>query len=163
MTIVLDATVWIDLHVAGLHEKVLVLGSKICSVDVLVREELLIPDGAKLEGLGLQVCELDGAGVAQAAQWAAEAPELSTHDCFSLELARRNGWRLATGDGPLRKKAAAEGVELCDTLDVLDLLADADMLDMADLRQFKRRLYQGRRKYDSRKAKALEKRLRRKQ
>ncbi len=161
MKIVLDATVWVDLHVAGLHKRVVALGAKICSVDVVVEEELLEPDGQELKGLGLEVCEVDEEGVQKTVQWGDQVPELSVGDRFSLALAWRHGWRLATSDSKLRSKAHEEGVQLCDTLDILALLAAAGNLNLEDLQRFKRDLRKAGRNYDRRKAKELEKELKR--
>ena len=160
MKIVLDATVWIDLHTAGLDERVLSLGNRICSVDILVETKLLEPDGAKLKRLGLAVYEVDGEGVSKAIQWRADVPQLSEDDVLSLALAYRHGWMLGTGDGDLRNKAEKEGVQLCDTLDILALLAAAGNLDLEDLQRFKRELRKADRNYDRKKAKQLEKKLR---
>jgi len=160
MKIVLDAKVWIDLHIAGLDERALALRGRICSVDVVVEQELLEPDGERLRSLGLEVCELDATGVAVARQWQGEVPELSTGDCFSLALAWRNGWRLATADGRLVRKAQAEGVPVCDTVDVLALLAEEGQLSLIDLQLFKKLLFRAKQPYNRSKVRQLEKRLR---
>jgi hypothetical protein len=45
---------------------------------------------------------------------------LTVPDSFALALAKRNGWTLLTGDGPLRELAKAEGVDCHGVLWLLD-------------------------------------------
>ena len=46
----------------------------------------------------------------------------SVYDCIALAIAKVRGLTLLTGDGPLRKAAAAEGVAVMGTIGILDQL-----------------------------------------
>lgn len=53
----------------------------------------------------------------------------SLFDCVALAIAKSRGIILLTGDGPLRKAAKAEGVQVMGTIGVLDQLKLEKLID----------------------------------
>ena len=152
MCVVLDSNVWFSLYCGGLHLKVLQLGDRVCSVDYVVREELISgPNGEVLKEHGLRVEEVSGEGVEKAYAWRAAWPELSMGDVFSLALAWERGWGLATRDDLLERLAKSEDVALLCVVGVMRMMAEAGILTEDDIRNFKRRMYVDKRPYDKRK------------
>jgi len=65
--VVLDSNIWFSLYCGRLHLKALQLGDRVCSVDYVVREELISgPKGEVLKEHGLRVEEVSGEGVEKA-------------------------------------------------------------------------------------------------
>lgn len=57
---------------------------------------------------------------------------LQRTDCIALAIAKVRGITLLTGDGPLRKAAKAEGVQVMGTIGVLDQLSEGRYIDLAE-------------------------------
>jgi len=150
--VVLNSNVWFSLYCGDLHLKVLQLGGRVCSVDYVVREELISgPKGEVLKEHGLRVEELDEAGVDQAYAWRAAWPQLGVADVFSLALAWGRGWGLATRDDLLERLARSEDVSVVCVVAVMRMMAEAAILIEDDIRNFKRGMYIDKRPYDKRK------------
>ena len=85
------------------------------SVPDLLYESELKPYGDRLLALGLEVLQLDGAGVHQAVQYRRHVPSLSLSQTFALVLARTIDTRLLTDEACLRHLAGKEGVACHDS------------------------------------------------
>jgi predicted nucleic acid-binding protein len=133
LVLVSDTSVIIDLERGEILESVFKLNYEFVVPDLLFEEELKPYGGDRLLKLGLQVAELDGAGVGRAIQRRQKTPSLSLPDVFALTLARENGWVLLTGDGSLRALADAESLECHGVLWVFDELEVADLLEAESL------------------------------
>lgn len=111
VVLVSDTSVLIDLEIGELLEAAFRLPFAFAVPDLLYERELKSRDGGRLRELGLQVAELDGAGVADAVEYRKRVPELSLPDCFALALAGRYDWTLLTGDAKLRRLAQAIAID----------------------------------------------------
>ncbi|MEN6546579.1 MAG: hypothetical protein ABFE07_11090 [Armatimonadia bacterium] len=147
MCLVVDANVWFDLFCGNLHYRVLDLKPRVVAVDVVVAQLKHSPDGQALLQQGLQVRTVDGEGVKKAYEWRTSNPCLEVPDVFSLALAWRNGWQLATRDGSLRALAEEEGIAVLNTCHVLSLMAGSSLLREIDLICFKREMSKQNRPY----------------
>lgn len=58
----------------------------------------------------------------------------SSFDCIALAIAKVRGIILLTGDGPLRKAAKAEGVQVMGTIGILDQLFEGQYIDLNEFR-----------------------------
>ena len=64
--------------------------------------------------------------------WQLRWVRLALPDTFALTLAKKRGWLLLTGDGPLRALAAAEQVECHGVLWLIDLMHTERVVDEND-------------------------------
>ncbi len=161
MCVVLDSNVWFSLYCGDLHLKVLQLGDRVCSVDYVVRKELVSgPNGEVLKEDGLRVEEVSGEGVEKAYAWRAAWPQLSMGDVFSLALAWERGWRLATRDDLLERLAKSEDVAVLCVVGVMRMMAEAGILTEDDIRNFKRGMYVDKGRYDKRKLRDVDRLVR---
>ena len=155
MCVVIDSAVWFKLYCGGLHIKALQLGEQVCSVDYVVRKELLVPSGETLKQQGLRVEEVGGKSVDQARTWREEYPELklTVADVFCLALAWERGWRLATHDCRLATlaKSKSVGVPVLCVVEVMRMMAEAGILTEDDIRKFKHGMHRNKEPYDKRK------------
>ena len=127
--VVTDANIVIDLVAGGLLEEMFRLpGWEFCVPDVLYEEELADHHGLLLTGLGLKIETLPADAVEYVAGLRQRYRGPSTNDLFALALARSRGGVLLSGDGPLRKAAEAEGVEIHGTLWLGELLFEAGLV-----------------------------------
>ncbi len=96
-----------------------------------IEDELLSPPGLgeKLRGLGLQETELREEEFFLAEEFMGKYSKPSLFDCVALAIAKSRGIILLTGDGPLRKAAKAEGVQVMGTIGVLDQLKLEKLID----------------------------------
>ena len=120
--VVSDSSVLIDLERAALFPAAFALPLEFCVPDLLYRLELQPFGGDRLLSMGLNVRNLDGAGVAQATGYRRATPALSLSDAFALALAQRAGSTLLTGDARLRCLAADERVSCHGVLWLFDLM-----------------------------------------
>ena len=121
MTILVsDTSVLIDLERGELISCAFKMSATFAVPDVLYERELRDYGGEELVKLGLKVESLDGDGVELAMRHMQAQRHLTVPDSFALALAKRNGWTLLTGDGPLRDLAKAEGVDCHGVLWLLD-------------------------------------------
>ncbi|MCY4058618.1 MAG: PIN domain-containing protein [Gammaproteobacteria bacterium] len=118
--VVSDSSVLIDLERGAFFAAAFALPLEFCVPDVLYRREIEPFGGDRLVDMGLRVLELDGAGVARAAQYRRAVPALSVADAFALALARSIGGALLTGDARLRRLAGDEKVTCHGVLWLLD-------------------------------------------
>ncbi|MDE0422928.1 MAG: hypothetical protein OXK76_18840 [Gammaproteobacteria bacterium] len=84
--VVSDSSVLIDLERGCLFEAAFALPFDFCVPDLLYRLELEPYGGNELVARGLQVLELDGDGVAQAARYRQTERAISLSDAFALAL-----------------------------------------------------------------------------
>lgn len=96
-----------------------------------IADELLSPVGLSktLLGLGLKATELSEKEYLLAEEYTEKYSKPSTYDCVALAIAKCRNIVLLTGDGALRKAAAAEGVTVMGTIGVLDQLLDGEFID----------------------------------
>jgi predicted nucleic acid-binding protein len=121
-----DATILIDVLEAGLLQAMLGLPiafhvTDFVLAEILRPEQRSVLDAAVTQGL-LTVDSLEPADVEAVADLAAELPALSFQDGSCLFLAQRLRAALLTGDGALRKAAAAAGLRVHGALWILDTL-----------------------------------------
>jgi predicted nucleic acid-binding protein len=126
--LVSDTSVLIDLERGALLQTTFKLATPLAVPDVLYERELRASNGELLLTLGLQVLELDGAGVAVAQSYMARARGLSVPDAFALALAKRGGHILVCGDRTMKKLAQAESVECHGLFWILDRIVEAGLL-----------------------------------
>ncbi|HVJ38613.1 MAG TPA: PIN domain-containing protein [Stenotrophomonas sp.] len=126
--VVTDENIIIDVAAGGLLEEMFrISGWEFCVPDVLYVEELQEHHG-NLPALGLRVLAQPAESVDRIAQLRRRYRALSTNDLFALTLARSMGCALLSGDGPLRRAADAEGVEVRGTLWLMAALLEAHLI-----------------------------------
>lgn len=131
--VVTDANIIIDMAAGTLLEEMFRLsGWEFCIPDVLYVEELL-EHHANLPALGLKVLAQPAEVVDQIAHLRLRYRALGTNDLFALTLARSLGCALLSGDGPLRKAAGAEGVEVRGTVWLMDALLGAHLVTVDEV------------------------------
>lgn len=128
-----DTSVLVDLDRGSFVEAVFSLPVEFVVPDLLYERELRQHGGEELRELGLRVEELDGPGVVGALGYRVRESSLSLVDSFALALAVENHWILLTGDRVLRRLARSEGVDCHGLLWVLDLMAEATVVDRRTL------------------------------
>jgi len=62
-------------------------------------------------------------------QYQSDHPKLSRYDSHALAVAKARNLYLLTTDGPLRKVARQEGVDVMETLGLLDLLLEERIIE----------------------------------
>lgn len=127
MRLVVDATVWIDLHLGGLLAEVFALRWRLVSPDVIL-EELETLDPQLLRALGVEEVSLAEADYAILQSLIGRYPGPSVRDLTALVVSIRDGLGLLSGDGKLRKAAEDEGVPVHGTLWVLDALVEVAII-----------------------------------
>lgn len=130
-----DTSVLIDLERAHLIEAVFTLPMRFGVPDLLFDRELRSYGGDALLALGLEVMELDSAGVQLAQTYRAREVRISLPDAFALALAKGGTHDLLTGDGPLRALAEAELVPCHGVLWVFDQFAEKGSVSPAILHE----------------------------
>jgi len=138
--LVSDTSVLVDLERGGLLEAVFRLPVELAVPDLLFERELRGHGGERLVELGLRIEELDAAGVRRAIEYRRARRELSLPDVFALELARRYGWILLTGDGALRALAGEHQVDCHGVLWVLDRIQNDGVVSVQALLDGLRRI-----------------------
>jgi hypothetical protein len=117
MALVCDAAALLELARRALLRALPRLPFAVTVADVLHADPRFDLDGlhwAQLRRLGLRVQALDAEGVALAIACLADWPMLSSHDCFSVALARQRHWPLLTHNGCVAAAAAMHGVVVRD-------------------------------------------------
>ena len=114
VVISVDTNIWISLKRLGAIADVFRLDYRYLMEKNAARDELLSPIGLlqEVRSLGLVETDLNEEElkfVLHCQSWNAY-PRLSTYDLFALSIAKKRNILLLTGDGPLRKAAAEEGV-----------------------------------------------------
>lgn len=99
--------------------------------DETVEDELLSPPGLgdELLKMGLRKTELTQEEFYLAEALVSKYAKPSVYDCIALAIAKTRELTLLTGDGPLRKAAAAEGVNVMGTIGILDQLYDGRYIE----------------------------------
>ena len=126
-----DTNVWLDFETIDRLDYPFQLPYTYLMDEDAVRDELLSPQGLgdKLKSLGLQETELTEDEFYLVEEYMNRFAKLSTYDCIALSIAKRRGITLLTGDGPLRKAAHAEGVQVMGTIGVLDQLYERKIIE----------------------------------
>ena len=119
-----DTNVWIDFLEIGRLNLPFLLPYIYLMNDETIDNELLSPPGLSNEllQLGLQKTAMTETEFFLAEELVSKYSKPSVHDCIALAIAKVRGLILLTGDGPLRKTAALEGVAVMGTIGVLDQL-----------------------------------------
>ena len=109
-----DTNVWIDFMAIDKVELPFLLPCTYIMSDDAVNDELLSPEGFKdaLLQNGLKPVEYTEEEFTLADSYGSRYPKLSIYDRLALSIAKVRGIILLTGDRPLRRAAATEGV-LC--------------------------------------------------
>lgn len=122
--VVSDTSCMIDLRKAELLEAVLQLPHTFVMPDILFEDEWLCLSDAEKQSLcdlGLEVRGLPGPLVQRAGRYFNQYSRLTLNDCFALTLAEEiEDCILLTGDGPLRRIAGGNGIEVCGVLWITD-------------------------------------------
>lgn len=126
-----DTNVWIDFMEIEKLSLPFQLPYVYLMNDETVEDELLNPPGLgkELLQLGLQKTELTEEEFYLAEGLASKYAKLSAYDCIALAIAKVRGLMLLTGDGPLRKAAAAERVTVMGTIGILDQLHNGKYIE----------------------------------
>lgn len=135
--VVSDTSCMIDLRKADLLEAVLRLPYTFVMPNTLFEDEWLCLTEAEkraLCGLGLEVRDLAGPLVQRAGRYFNQHSRLKLNDCFALTLAEEIGeCILLTGDGPLRRIAESDGIEVRGVLWATDELEAHGIVPLATL------------------------------
>ena len=135
--VVSDTSCVIDLRKADLLDAVLRLPYTFVMPDTLFEDEWLCLTEAEkraLRGLGLEVRGLPGPLVQRAGRYFNQHGRLKLNDCFALTLAEEiEECILLTGDGPLRRIAEGNGLEVRDVLWATDELEAHGVVPLATL------------------------------
>ena len=128
----------IDLRKVGLLEALLQLPYTFVMPDILFNDEwLCLTDEEKtaLRDQGLEVKELSGAIVEKATRYFNQHAPLTLNDCFALTLAEEvEDCILMSGDGPLRRIADGNNIEVRGVLWLTDELEMHGIVDLETLR-----------------------------
>ena len=96
--------------------------------------------GTELASLGLQAVEITTEEFYYADEIHSKNPKLSVYDTFALAIAKFRQIVLLTGDGRLRKTAAAEGVTVRGTLWIFDELLRSGKISEDEYKGFMQKL-----------------------
>lgn len=126
-----DTNVWLDFATINRLEIPFKLPYTYIMNEDAIEDELLSPKELRenLVRLGLQAVELSEEEFYLAEEYTAKYAKPSLYDCVALAIAKVRGITLMTGDGPLRKAAAQEGVEVIGTIGVLDQLYEGTYIE----------------------------------
>ncbi len=127
MRLVVDATVWIDLHFGSLLAEAFTPRWELVSPDVIL-EELETVDPQVLRALGVEEVSLSSDDYVLLQDLISRYAGPSVRDLTALVIAVRDGLSLLSGDGKLRKAAESEGVPVHGTLWVLDKLVELSVI-----------------------------------
>lgn len=121
-----DTNIWLDFAIINRLELPFKLPYTYLMNEDAIEDELLNPPelGKDLMHLGLQKVELTEEEFFLAEEYANKYTKPSLYDCIALAIAKVRGIVLLTGDGPLRKAASAEGVQVLGTIGILDKLQE---------------------------------------
>ena len=131
-----DTNVWVDFATIDRLEYPFRLPYTYLMNNDVVEKEALSPKGLgdKLLELGLQAVELTIEEFFLAEEYTTKYAKPSLYDCVALAIAKTRGIILLTGDGPLRKAAKAEGVQVMGTIGVLDQLVERELIKREEYR-----------------------------
>ena len=126
--LICDTNILIDLEEGQLLEQFFQLPYEFRVPDILFYEELEAQHRDLLAS-GLQLGELSGQSMLDAAELIRRYGELSRNDCFALSFARQERCSLLTGDQALRSTAEKEAVTTKGTLWVVEQLVIHQIID----------------------------------
>lgn len=129
-----DTNVWLDFATIDRLELPFLLPYIYLMDSEAIEDELLNPPdiGEKLVNQGLQATELTEEEFYLAEELSGKYAKPSIYDCIALAIAKKKNIVLLTGDGPLRKAAKAEGVQVMGTIGILDQLIDGNHINLED-------------------------------
>ena len=128
-----DTNIWIDFATIDRIELPFKLPYIYLINQDAIEDEIRTPPGLgkKLIQLGLQKTQLSEEEFFFVEELVERYIKLSLYDCIALTIAKARGITLLTGDGPLRKAAALEGVSVVGTIGILDRLLEGRYVDLA--------------------------------
>lgn len=131
-----DTNVWLDFEVINRLALPFKLPYTYLMYIEAIEDELLSPPniGTELIKKGLVPTELTVDEFYMAEKFNAKYAKPSIYDCIALAIAKERNTILLTGDGPLRKAASAEDVQVIGTIGVLDQLLERKCIDEAEFR-----------------------------
>lgn len=133
-----DTNIFIDLFSVGLLEDVFRLPLRFHTVDYVI-EELTIPEQKKaiislVDSGDLLVKEFDEDEFADVIDmYSTRRSNVSVVDCSVWYYAKKNDYRLLTGDGKLRSSATADGVIVSGVLYLTDMLVDCGIVQPKEM------------------------------
>lgn len=129
-----DTNVWLDFATINRLEFPFKLPYTYIMNEDAIEDELLSPKELRetLVGLGLKAVELSEEEFYLAEEYNAKYQKPSLYDCVALAIAKVRGITLMTGDGPLRKAAEQENVDVIGTIGVLDRLYEGQYIKKED-------------------------------
>lgn len=132
-----DTNIWIDFStIEELELPFLLPNTYLISSDTLSDELIEPPDlGQQLIRLGLVTVEMSANEYLLVLEYADKYIQLSYYDRVALAIAKNRNIPLLTGDGPMRKAATQEGVEVIGTLRILDDLFKYALIDQEHYRE----------------------------
>jgi predicted nucleic acid-binding protein len=124
---VVDTSIIIDLHIAGIITHLFKLPYDFIAPDVIIAE-LLEPDGALLIELGVRQETLEGDQIIEVLQLRRDFNRPSVNDLFALVLARALKAILLTNDRSLRIAAEHKGMIAHGILWILDEMVRLEVI-----------------------------------
>lgn len=126
-----DTNVWLDFVTINRLEIPFKLPYTYIMNNDAIEDELLSPKELRenLVELGLQAVELTEEEFYLVEEYNQKYSQPSLYDCVALAIAKVRGITLMTGDGPLRKAAEQEHVQVMGTIGVIDQLYNGHYID----------------------------------
>ena len=132
-----DTNVWIDFYKISKTQLPFKMDCRYIMFHEAIEKELLYPEDLRtqlIEG-GLLGVEITTEELFYADDLSNNYKQLSVFDRIALAIAKKRKITLLTGDGALRKAAAAEGVKTIGTIGILDRLLNEEHIDIAEYRE----------------------------
>lgn len=125
-----DTNIWIDLEQLGILQLPFKSSHEFWMYQDAIKDEILSPPdlGRRLLGFGLKGMDITVEELYLAGNFRVKYKALSRYDAIALAIAKKREWMLLTGDGPLRKAATNEGIDIKGTLGLLDLLLEEGII-----------------------------------
>lgn len=122
-----DTNIWSHFRHGGLLEELFALPFVFASTDFVLNE---LPEGEseQLKALGLIVETLEGEAITALFELTVQHNNSALADVSCYYVAKEEGLPLLTGDGPLRKRATKDGVEVRGALWLLDQLIEHQVI-----------------------------------
>ncbi|MCF0144680.1 MAG: PIN domain-containing protein [Firmicutes bacterium] len=129
-----DTNVWIDFVEIDRIKFPFMLPYTYLMSEYTAESELIYPEGLadRLVQLGMKIIEISDGEFYMAVEYIEKYGKISTVDAIALAVAKKREITLMTGDGPLRKAAAKEHVEVIGTIGVLDNLVDENHITVEE-------------------------------
>lgn len=129
-----DTNVWIDFATIDRLSLPFRLPYQYLMNDEAISNELLEPEGLSVElvHLGLKPTELTEEEYFLVDELTDTYHRLSLFDCIALAIAKCRKITLLSGDGPLRKAAEQEGVDVIGTIGLLDDLFEQELIEQSE-------------------------------